>query len=811
MVSLERTTSGSTLPILPSPYDLANLYNPQHLELRQVKPVAVYNTTLKRSKTFPPLVRSSVTQKHKWTHVKSGPCSQHLSGSIQQSDQESDGRSQCAFKTHQLQIWQNRVQDPNEHRDIEHFEEYDNHMDTDESQHNIIQDSFLDELTAANRHTDDPQSVVLSAQSLATQVFAHDFASSIGRSLSTPPQLYSPPSSPPRESYFATVRETTTSSSSLSRFPIVHILPCASTSSALSSSPVAVTGNCFSEPAFTKTILHPVSNLLDSVPSGLRPSLVHVDSFDEENEMDASALFPEQDPSQPVPFLQHEPEQLPCVDSEHHEAISPHHLRLPGCRKSIKFAENIEHICHFTKTDSPCIVSDTETLDIKDNGDLDLGSVSLAFALSDKWRIASKNLPTHSYFGTHSVVLDQIEIDAKNQLCISILTRNIAYEKHVSVRFTINNWATFRDINATFQTTVTPNMGDYKGVDRFLVTVDLDSEFGPGVTTGFVEFAIRLCATEKVFWDNNGTCNYKLKLVLPLLLDTIYKSNLYEPIKSGFEWPDSFGRVANCRRHSFDLNTSSSAQAARQTVSNLLASKKHSASADHIASMSATSGLSSLYNSTTSVLQGTDRLPSTTSLHNTARPSASRNFSSSVAPLSPPSAAPVPLPTNARLTKLSRPLTPLFLPTSASRVSPFIQSTSQLRGIESQSISPIPSRLSPPQYHQSQTYSMTTSNAEIPFSNRLHSYSFSAQTSSYPYSISPPLGLPSTLEANAGSSGDPSMGSAFSTTLPIPIILPARGQRDSTPLFTIGGGFQTSMNDLSSMASKMSCSPPCRV
>ncbi|KAJ1344013.1 hypothetical protein BSLG_001153 [Batrachochytrium salamandrivorans] len=198
---------------------------------------------------------------------------------------------------------------------------------------------------------------------------------------------------------------------------------------------------------------------------------------------------------------------------------------------------------------------------------------------SETWRIVAKNLPTHSQFRGHSVVLDHVDMDTHDLVRIVVLTRNLAYEKHVSVRCTTDGWKTFHDISAKFQSTVTPTMGEYKGVDRFWAIINLTTEFGTSATTGSIEFAICYKSLGVEYWDNNGSCNYKLRLMRPLLIDCLSRSSLHQPIKAGLEWTDERGNPLAYRRHSIDSSVSS-AQAARLAIENLLAAKRHSASTE---------------------------------------------------------------------------------------------------------------------------------------------------------------------------------------------------------------------------------------
>eukprot|EP00842_Homolaphlyctis_polyrhiza_P005327 jgi/Hompol1/5796/HPOL_004712-RA len=193
-------------------------------------------------------------------------------------------------------------------------------------------------------------------------------------------------------------------------------------------------------------------------------------------------------------------------DRRHRSCLS---AILRSLKKSIRFAANIECICHFEKTESPSAIAEGTIFDVPDNGNLELRSISSALEISDQWSITHQNLPAHSHFNNLSVVLDHIVINDTNSLCITVLTRNLAYEKDVSVRYTSNAWQSFKDVPAAFQASVTPSVGDYKGVDRFVANIDLQSEFGLETTAASIELAICYKVLGTEYWDNNGTQNYK--------------------------------------------------------------------------------------------------------------------------------------------------------------------------------------------------------------------------------------------------------------------------------------------------------------
>lgn len=84
---------------------------------------------------------------------------------------------------------------------------------------------------------------------------------------------------------------------------------------------------------------------------------------------------------------------------------------------------------------------------------------------------------------------------------------NLAYEKHVSVRYTMNGWLEYTDIPATYV------HGSSNGsTDQFRFSISLPNNFG--VINNAVEFSVRYeagCGGASVFWDSNFGANYRVE------------------------------------------------------------------------------------------------------------------------------------------------------------------------------------------------------------------------------------------------------------------------------------------------------------
>ncbi|KAM8877167.1 protein phosphatase 1 regulatory subunit 3E [Synchiropus picturatus] len=100
------------------------------------------------------------------------------------------------------------------------------------------------------------------------------------------------------------------------------------------------------------------------------------------------------------------------------------------------------------------------------------------------------------------VLLESVESD-EFSLSGFVRVLNLAFEKSVSLRYSLNNWITFMDSLASY----VPNSSDGE-TDRFSFKVVMPSYPENG---GTLQFAIKYCVGGQEFWDNNNGNNYKVR------------------------------------------------------------------------------------------------------------------------------------------------------------------------------------------------------------------------------------------------------------------------------------------------------------
>lgn len=100
------------------------------------------------------------------------------------------------------------------------------------------------------------------------------------------------------------------------------------------------------------------------------------------------------------------------------------------------------------------------------------------------------------------VLLETVEAD-EFSLSGFVRVLNLAFEKSVSLRYSLNNWITFMDSLASY----VPDSSD--GVtDKFCFKVVMPTYLDNG---GTFQFAIKYCVGGQEFWDNNNGNNYKVR------------------------------------------------------------------------------------------------------------------------------------------------------------------------------------------------------------------------------------------------------------------------------------------------------------
>lgn len=134
-----------------------------------------------------------------------------------------------------------------------------------------------------------------------------------------------------------------------------------------------------------------------------------------------------------------------------------------------------------------------------------------AEAVADQWELAFAQ-PASDYIGMKArlerdnVCLENVVIkETEGTIGGTVKVRNLAYNKTVKVRFTINNWTSNEDVEALYvpsQSTATGASYDIYDTFSFSIPLPVSSQADK------IEFCVCFTSDFEEFWDNNNGKNY---------------------------------------------------------------------------------------------------------------------------------------------------------------------------------------------------------------------------------------------------------------------------------------------------------------
>nr|XP_014349298.1 PREDICTED: protein phosphatase 1 regulatory subunit 3E-like [Latimeria chalumnae] len=181
----------------------------------------------------------------------------------------------------------------------------------------------------------------------------------------------------------------------------------------------------------------------------------------------------------------------------------------PARRKKVRFADSLGldliSVRHFCDADAPQ-VPDRVIASLRGKTPCHLGNL-LTLPVQTVFYEPMFANPLHSphlyeRLKHQKVCLETLGTD---EFSISGVIRvlNLAYEKQVTVRYTLNGWISFLDIPASY----IPNACD-GNADKFSFKLITPAFLESG---GTLQFAIRYCVSGGEYWDNNEGNNYSVR------------------------------------------------------------------------------------------------------------------------------------------------------------------------------------------------------------------------------------------------------------------------------------------------------------
>ncbi|XP_056464486.1 protein phosphatase 1 regulatory subunit 3E [Gadus chalcogrammus] len=186
--------------------------------------------------------------------------------------------------------------------------------------------------------------------------------------------------------------------------------------------------------------------------------------------------------------------------------------RSPTSQKTVRFADSLglelTSVKHFDDADLPQV---PERILAKCQGPLNIHHVGTKFPRPPSQSAVCMELqfsnPGRLPDFEHKVreVKVMLETFEADEFSLSGVVRvlNLAFEKSVYLRYSLNNWITFMDSLAYY----VPDSSD--GVtDKFSFKIITPTFLEGG---GTLQFAIKYCVSGEEFWDNNVGKNYKVR------------------------------------------------------------------------------------------------------------------------------------------------------------------------------------------------------------------------------------------------------------------------------------------------------------
>jgi Carbohydrate/starch-binding module (family 21) len=195
--------------------------------------------------------------------------------------------------------------------------------------------------------------------------------------------------------------------------------------------------------------------------------------------------------------------------------------------KKVRFNENLEQVRHFFEADCTVSISaDSSPI----NGNLDEQEDRLiqpflsngSSSQSTPWEATVINFSRASNGDRQFVQFDKVYLSTDNQNLIgAVNVANIAFEKQVAARFTLDDWQTVSEITAEYKSTEPVNT-----YDQFQFTIALPAQADLRIKS--ILLCIRYRVDGQEFWDNNSGKNYIINFNRKLPLPKYIASDDYD-------------------------------------------------------------------------------------------------------------------------------------------------------------------------------------------------------------------------------------------------------------------------------------------
>ncbi|RDW59869.1 hypothetical protein BP6252_12956 [Coleophoma cylindrospora] len=187
----------------------------------------------------------------------------------------------------------------------------------------------------------------------------------------------------------------------------------------------------------------------------------------------------------------------------------------PTYGKAVHFDSHLEHVRHFLQVDRPLAVSaGSSPVEAYDSdaefpfGDDDEDQ-STTRSPPYEWEIVVSNFPADTPQRLSLPVrVERVFLSADNKTLIgSVAVANLAFNKFVVARFTLDYWKTTSEVVAEYNNDVRQQRSA-DGYDRFNFNIRLADQANLEAKTMF--FCVKYCVNGREYWDNNNATNFQI-------------------------------------------------------------------------------------------------------------------------------------------------------------------------------------------------------------------------------------------------------------------------------------------------------------
>lgn len=263
------------------------------------------------------------------------------------------------------------------------------------------------------------------------------------------------------------------------------------------------------------------TSALTHIPKGPRKHS-HVRSATEPNaavakSADTSLTVSDEDTEEEVrnkpPMVRKKSGELvrPALRASHRRPSS-----MPGTpiySKAVHFDSHLEHVRHFLQVDRPLAVnagsSPVDSYESDGEYPFPVDPKSVGRSPPFKWELAIANLAQNTPARKALPVrLEKVWLSSDQKSMLgSIAVANLAFQKQVICRFTLDYWKTVSEVSAEYGHEIRPRQGPVAH-DRFTFAIKLSDTANLESKTLF--FCIRYSVNGQEFWDNNGSTNFQV-------------------------------------------------------------------------------------------------------------------------------------------------------------------------------------------------------------------------------------------------------------------------------------------------------------